>query len=216
MLTIRKEADRVYSLAFDNRKDLCLCFLRYQEYYESDNPRFQYQAFTWADYVTWYSKTRGSFSYSEDWMGFNFPADVIGKVKELGIPDPNHYDDLMSGVLGLITNDAEHKDVYLIGYQKGSAPTLDHEMAHAAFYLDGSYRDEVNDLLLQLPDSVRDRISSAIQELGYASSSVVDEIQAFALTGSRKRLWKGRAPKSLRTFYDDLERVYSKYRLKRA
>lgn len=216
MLTIRKEADRVYSLAFDNRKDLCLCFLRYQEYYESDNPRFQYKAFTWADYVTWYSKKRGSFSYSEDWSGFNFPANVIRDVQRLGILDPNRYDDLMSGALGLITNDSESTDVYLIGYQKGKTDTLDHEMAHAAFYLDGGYRAEVNDLLLQLPDEIMESLSTAIQELGYAKSSVVDEIQAFALTGSRSYLWKRRPPKALKTFYQDLEKVYSKYKLKRA
>lgn len=215
MLKLRKEAERVYSLSFDNRKELCLCFLRYQEFYESDNHRFQNRTFTWAEYITWYAKKRGSFSYAEDWSGFNFPANTIRVVQKLGIPDPNHYDRLMDGLLGLIEGEAETSDCYLIGFQTGHATTLDHEMAHAAYYLDETYRYEVESLVLALPENLGESLSTAIQTLGYAKSSVLDEIQAFALTGSRKLLWKGRTPRPLAKFYVELEKLYARHQLTR-
>lgn len=220
MFKLTKEAERVYLLAFDNRIDLCMTFLRYQEYYESDNKRFQHHRFTIAEYVSWYSKKDTGrkkyphhFTYAADWVGFNFPTRVIDQVIKLGIPDPNHYDSLMAGILGAIKDNAQNDDCYLIGIQTGQTATLEHEMAHALYFLDEDYRVAVGSLIEALPTEIHDRMAKGITRLGYADSSVNDEIQAFSLTGSRPHLWKGKPPHELALFYKKLEALYERRRL---
>lgn len=81
--------------------------------------------------MSWYVKEQskdGSFSYPQDWGGFNLPVDIISKVHELGIDDPNHYDSLMFALYRMIS--AQCDGAYLIGVGKG-VELDEHEMTHA-------------------------------------------------------------------------------------
>lgn len=71
MLKLQKITDKIYHLHFDKQYDLAMHFLRYQEYYECPNDRFYKNSFTLAEFMHWYAKEYGSFSYPEDWGGFN-------------------------------------------------------------------------------------------------------------------------------------------------
>src|SRR5579864_3597075 len=91
---ISEVRSRVFFLQFKRRYDLCMQFLRYQEYYESVNSKFRDHAFDLLTYMEWYSHNNklGYFSYPVDWSGFNIPGETIKKVWDLGIADKNIYD----------------------------------------------------------------------------------------------------------------------------
>jgi len=189
----------IYMLSFTNHIDLCYAFMRYQEFYESTNPRFYGKTFTWAEYIRWYTltnKKEGSnphaFYYASDWSGFNTPVEVIGKVHDLGIPDPNHYDDIMYGIYKLIMTECDK--AYLIGAAPGTS-TEKHELTHSLFYLNDEYRVKVvhairrahkNNKLIKDRVKLIDDMSKILFKVGYAESSIVDEINAFTTTGDHR------------------------------
>lgn len=189
MFKLTKEKDRIYHLNFDSPYDCAMAFLRYQEYYESENPRFYRKAFTIASYTDWYVKHNkrndtGKFTYHEDWSGFNFQTKIIDEVINLGIPDPNHYDTLMKGILEMIKSNADSDDCYIIGTSgKKEESAFIHEMAHALFYTNELYRTKIISVYESQELAVRNFLSNRLMEAGYAESSVIDEVQAFTIEG---------------------------------
>jgi hypothetical protein len=200
MFQLKKMRKGVYMLSFTNHIDLCYSFMRYQEFYESTNPRFYGKTFTWAEYIRWYTitnKKEGSnphaFYYASDWSGFNHPVEVIGKVHDLGISDPNHYDDIMYGIYKMIMTECDK--AYLIGAVPGTS-TEKHELTHAAFYLLPEYKNKVVSAIQKTHNAsqkyLNDRrkliegMTDVLFKMGYATSSIVDEINAFATTGDHK------------------------------
>ena len=67
-----KVADGIYLLRFKTQYELTSTFLRVQEHYES--PQFHGRIFTLEQYMDWYVARYGSFSYYQDWSGFNVPS----------------------------------------------------------------------------------------------------------------------------------------------
>jgi len=193
MFQLKKMREGVYMLSFTQHIDLCYAFMRYQEFYESTNPHFYGKTFTWAEYIRWYTltnKKEGSnphaFYYASDWSGFNHPLEVIGKVHDLGIPDPNHYDDIMYGIYKLIMTECDK--AYLIGAAPGTS-TEKHEMTHALYYLNSEYKNRVFGTIHTRNKNrtkLIDDMSDILFKMGYATSSIVDEINAFTTTGDMK------------------------------
>ncbi len=181
MFSFRKLRKRLYELRFDSTHEMCMTFLRYQEFYES--PRFEGRKFTIAEFMSWYVKDQsktGTFSYPQDWAGFNLPVRVIAQVRSLGIDDPNHYDDLMSFIYSTIV--AECDDAYLIGLEKSG--TLDrHEMTHAMFHIDGAYQQQVLHALEHVQKDLVEELKAILLDNGYAESTATDEVNAYVTTG---------------------------------
>jgi len=188
LFQLSKIKDRVFLLRFDREYDLAMSFLRYQEFYESLNPRFLGKKFTIAEYMAWYSADRNPkvpvFSYVKDWGGFNLPLKIIDQVNDLGIDDPNHYDALMKGVNGLI-KDNGNDDPYLIGTcGEGMGGAFDHEMSHALFYTNEEYRDSCFIEFNRLPQDVQAEYKYALYHMGYPEKVYVDELQAYIVGGN--------------------------------
>lgn len=181
MFAFRKLRDRLYELRFDDQHEMCMTFLRYQEFYES--PRYVGRKFTLAEYMSWYVKDQnkdGVFSYPQDWGGFNLPVDIIGRVHAMGIDDPNHYDHLMFALYRTISSQCD--GAYLIGV--GRDTVLDaHEVTHAMFHIDDAYRTKV---LAALEGQHRDLVAELKGRLlarGYAEVTALDEVNAYVTTG---------------------------------
>lgn len=189
MFRFKRSKDRVYELVFDDKYEMAMLFLRYEEFYES--PKYRGRKFTLAEYISWYTKkpeSPGLFNYHNDWTAFNLPAKIIKEVHDLGIQDPNHYDSIMLGLYGMMTSQDE--DPYLIGYKKGSTANS-HELSHAMYYLSKNYRDDVQAILKD--DNLTGIVwlfSEALRDIGYHDNSIEDEIQAYINTGLVKRLLK--------------------------
>lgn len=182
VFSFKKLRDRLYELRFDDQHEMCMTFLRYQEFYES--PRYVGRKFTLAEFMSWYVKDQnkdGSFSYPRDWGGFNLPVDIIAQVRNLGIDDPNHYDSLMHFVWRAIT--AECDGAYLIGVTQGAQ--LDrHEATHAMFHIDDAYRSKVMGVLQsQRNADLVGKLQVILMKSGYAEVTSLDEVNAYVTTG---------------------------------
>lgn len=182
---------RVFVLSFGNHYDLGMRFLRYQEYYESPCPDFKGTVFTLLDYMDWYAKANGGvFSYPDDWAGFNVPGWVFKEVLESGkIEDWNQYDEFMLSIINEIKVKLPPDDsdrFYLIGTRKGDEETVEHELAHAFYYIFPEYKREVNALIAKLqnerPELVR-LVYECLEDAGYDQTVHDDELQAYFATG---------------------------------
>lgn len=210
MFTFKKLRDQVYEVRFDEQREMCLSFLRYQEFYES--PKFQGKNFTWAEFISWYCRERnkkGLFSYMKDWGGYNLPASVISEVHAGGIKDPNNYDALMLSLCNMMDDDS-----YLLGtYDDKHNSVIDaHEMTHAMYSIDLEYKNKCIDLISEC-EKTQDLVNILMKN-DYAESSCYDEIQAYLTTsdeaymkkikmfnGVRKQAWFKELEKELRAIH---------------
>lgn len=187
MFKFTRLREGVYELRFDDLYELCMTFLRYQEFYES--PRYQDRKFTLAEYMSWYVKNQNdkdTFSYpSGDWGGFNIPAEVIGQVHALGIDDPNHYDSLMFALYRIMMSESEDGKAYLIGVQNDVEGLDDHEMTHAMFHLDATYSNRCMGVLFETHPDLLQLLREVLFAKGYTEKTFYDEVQAYLTTGGK-------------------------------
>jgi len=194
---IKEIKSRIFLFEFRDVYDMCMYFLRYQEFYESPSRRFRENSFEIFDFMRWYSKKygKGSFSYPNDWDGFNIPSTVIWKMwNEHLIPDKNIYDYEM-WMAWQECNAKLNKDVacptkpinqfYIIGVKKGNS-ALSHEIAHGLFYLYPEYRKEMTKLVKAIDPDIRKIINAGLKKLGYTPKVYIDETQAYMATGLNK------------------------------
>lgn len=172
---------KIVLLIFDTQLDITSTFLRFQEHYES--PKFRNKIFSLKEYKDWYIEEKGSFSYYEDWNGFNIPSYVLSPFKE-GKFDP--LDNNEKYLLDVLEEYIE--PFYVIGVHKGNLDnirkTLEHEVAHGLFYTREDYRDEVLSLIREYD---LDELKSFLRGLGgYCDEVIEDECHAYHINGSRK------------------------------
>ena len=182
---VKEVKKNVFLFEFQDQYDMCMTFLRYQEFYESPNPKFRGKRFKIVDFMEWYSKKfgKGLFTYPKDWGGFNFYGEIIAKVSSLIIEDHNHYDERMFEAYHKCKKKSDNKPFYIIGTLKGDDDAKDHEIAHAFFYLYPEYKKHMVKLVKKLDPDVRERINQELKKLGYTSYVFADEIQAYMSTG---------------------------------
>ena len=176
---------KIFLFKFKDDYQMAMHFLRYQEFYESPNPKFRNHAFKLLDFMEWYVKKdhQRVFSYPNDWAGYNFPGNNIKRVISAGIPDPNHYDAAMQEAYQQCIELAQSEDFYIIGSAAGDKFTLRHEIAHGLYYLDRTYKKEMNNLIKEIPNSAIKQMNEVLKKMGYTSAVFKDEIQAYLSTG---------------------------------
>lgn len=205
---VKKIIDKVYLVTTKKHYDLCMLFLRYQEFYESPNPKFRGKPFELLDFMEWYSGKygEGAFLYPVHWSGFNIPSRIIEEV-HCEITDWNKYDEEMNKIRVRLVEEVGGDDYYLIGAPQGKADTLDHEVAHGLFYTVPSYREEMTELVRKLDKTFYKEICSWLKKHGYTREVFVDEAQAYMSTGLPKEL-----EKSGKKYIKAFKSVYKKYR----
>lgn len=204
MFSFKKLRDSVYELKFDDQCELCLTFLRYQEFYES--PKFHNVKFTWAEFISWYCKEQnksGVFSYMRDWGGFNLPVSIIKEVHDLGISDPNNYDALMLELYSSMPHNA-----YLIGCTSNCKIDV-HEMTHAMYHIDRDYHVKCNDEIQKYENI--DELKQPLLSSGYAEVTVIDEIQAYITTGDHNFYKKIKNTKRYKHLEKALKDIHKKH-----
>lgn len=175
---LKEVKPNIFCLEFSHYYDMCMFFLRYQEFYESPSPKFRGKSFKILDFMRWYSLKFGNdaFTYPNDWSGFNCPDHIIEKVNTLGIPDKNDYDIMMWSVYQSCKKKAKGK-FYIIGVVKGNG-ALDHEIAHGLYYLNYHYKRDMDNLIKMMDPELRKAMNAYLLKVGYTSSVFVDETQA--------------------------------------
>ena len=140
--TIKKVKPNIFAVVVPNDYDRAMLFCKMQEYYESDSELFKGENFSIWDYMRWYSaKNKGVFTYTKDWNGFNIPFDVA---MHFMVPNEveSPYDEEMQTILDIIYFDmkADRTKAYIIGVKSDKGNTFKHEMCHALYYNNNTYK----------------------------------------------------------------------------
>lgn len=182
---IKEIKANIFQFEFKNNYDMCMYFLRYQEYYESSSSKFRGKKFEIFDFMKWYSLSygKGSFTYPDDWNGFNIPGHIIFDVWQKEISDVNKYDEVMIRAWDHCDVKASGQKFYIIGTVKNDKTAVEHEIAHGFFYLYPNYKKAMTKLVKSLDPKIRSTINAGLKKLGYTPKVYIDETQAYLSTG---------------------------------
>jgi hypothetical protein len=79
-----------------------------------------------------------------------------------------------------IGNDIEQDDkYYVIGSEPNNKDTINHELAHAFYYLYPAYKKKADLITDQLPQKIISGITSYLLSIGYNKKVLKDEFQAY-------------------------------------
>jgi hypothetical protein len=177
----------IYLYIFPNQFDLCSTFFRLQEFYESPIKKIRGKYFTYEQAIDAYAyldlerKETPEFTYFEDWNGFNVPGDVVLNFNFLFQDITKKEEKILNKI-----DYSKAEDFYILGVVKGDEETIQHEIAHAFYYLNKEYKKEMNNLLKQMPKRMRKRIEKELLSIGYCKQVLKDEIQAYLSTEIRE------------------------------
>lgn len=182
---------RTYHLVFDNQRDLAQTLMRLQEYYEGPNDSIRGHYFTLEEFLHQYTDAQGRFGYTTDWGGFNVPGHVVEAWRTLFSERDGltHKERQMMQVLDE-ARAGSSDPWYMIATGQGDLRTIRHELAHARYYLNHSYREGCDALLAELHPRDRRHMGRRLIRMGYTPAVESDEIQAYLSTSTAKELGK--------------------------
>lgn len=201
-VSIKEIHPNVYLCLFDRRYELCMTFVRIQEFYES--PKYRGKYFELEEFMDWWATEygNGSFDYPGRWNGFNIPGKVlINWMDALLINNGKERDvetvflNKLSYVIAKKPDDLNSyknlfKKTYIIGVhsEDGEMPkyTIDHELAHAFYYLYPQYKKSCKKLLSNLSLKTRTASTTELKKMGYDRYVIEDELQAYYSTSENK------------------------------
>lgn len=174
--------NQIYHIKFYKNYQLCMHFLRYQEYYES--PTYYKKFFTIIDFMEWYTNSFNNglyFSYTYDWAGFNIPSNVIDDflIEPSPIKDFNKYDEEMIKIFKTLKT--LNDKFYIIGTNFNNV-CLMHELSHAFFYISCEYRNNMLKLIKHIDTEDYKSFYNLLQK-DYHESVIEDEMIAYLSTG---------------------------------
>jgi hypothetical protein len=129
--------------------------------------------FTLEDYMDWYATQFGAFTYFEDWTGFNVPSTAFAPFYA------GRFDPLLRKerrLLGLFKKVSP--PFYVIGLYRQD--DLVHELAHALFFMNRTYRRAV---LAAMREYDTRAVARHLSSLGYHDRVLDDEVQAYLIAG---------------------------------
>jgi len=195
----------ILHLIFSSQKEMTVTMFRPQEYYECGSKQVRNKTFTFEDFLDFYAEEDGAVDYFEKVQGFNIPSDSL--------EDFFHKFDLSRREKKLykITRKFISKPYYVLATKEGDATTLDHELAHAQYYLNSEYRIQAQSLIRNMRADLRRQIMQCLKDKGYDKSVIDDEINAFMSTSGLKYLRQNvklNVNKIDITPFEDLAKVY--------
>jgi len=195
-IKVKKLFPKIYLLMFDTQYELCMSFVRWQEFYES--PKFRGKYFDLEEYIDYWSKDfgGGSFDYPAVWGGFNIPGKVIDDWISISVEkqDRDRENEVLILLCDTLRNDNLYlRDTYIIATHKEQEEreintTIDHELAHAFYYVYPEYKSSCNKLLKKVSKVAYTNAKVMLVKLGYCRASIKDEMQAYFSTYNEKEI----------------------------
>jgi hypothetical protein len=188
MFKSKKPIKNCLLLEFDTQKDLALAFCRVEEYYEG-NPRVNGKYLSFVDFIDAFMTDDGKLDYFHYWTGFNIPGNIYMKWSQNNMSEKTYWETALA--------DAVYKKIdftkpfYIIGGKKGDMEVIDHEIAHALYYMNIEYKDMMDTANYQFYKNLRGEYSKmvkALKKMGYGDNVIKDEVQAYMSTSGKKEL----------------------------
>lgn len=213
MYKISKPVDNCILFEFEKQKDLSLSFCRVQEFYESDKPELKGKHFTFEELVKTLMDDIGNIDYFSYWEGFNVPGKVW-KAWSQNITDFSIHELRLD--TEIISNYGYSDNYYVIGALVNDKVTIDHEIAHALYYTNTEYRNEINVLISEFlvkQEEQYKKLENVLSEMGYAESVLQDEIHAYLATSKKRELIEdfGLDYEKIQLFVKKMKKVLRKY-----
>jgi len=174
--------NNILLVTFKTQKELTFTMCRPQEYYEASSSKLRGNVFSFEKLVEHYTDDNGYISYFNYWSGFNLPGEVFTDFLnkfDLTMREQKLYNLVKSHI---------NKPYYLIACKKEDNVTLEHELVHAHYYLNPTYKQAANILVKHMNPELRKDLTRKLKFLGYTNAVIVDEINAYMATSSTKYL----------------------------
>lgn len=188
MFKTKKPIKNCLLLEFNTQKDLALAFCRVEEYYEG-NPKVNGKYLSFVDFIDAFMTDDGKLDYFHYWTGFNIPGNIYMEWSQKNMSDKTYWETALAQAISSKL-DLE-KPFYIIGSKKGSKNVIDHEIAHALYYMNSNYKSAMNELNYNFNKQYRMQYCKVVKNLksmGYGQNVVRDEIQAYMSTSKKKEL----------------------------
>ena len=208
---IKKLLDGVIGVMFANRVELNSTMLRFGEYYES--AKFRGKIFTLHEFKKWYiknsvgGKKTGKFTYYHDWSGFNIPSTILKPFYD------GKFNPLSDKEKEFLKKFKKYKGKYYIiaVYRGMDSYSQMHEIAHALFYINPEYRNQVLRILKDVDPVIKKQIFAYLRKYVYNKSVWMDEMHAYILTGLKHSEKHGVNVVKLIHIRKSLEETFFKY-----
>lgn len=193
--TLKEVKPNIFAIIVPDDYDRAMLFCRVQEFYESDNRLYKDQDFDIWDFMRWYSRENNRmFTYTRDWTGFNLPFNTALNCI-IGIKDRNPYDIVMQEIIDKILLTENPADAYIIGVKFDRGFTFKHEMCHALYHTNRSYKAKAdNTTNNEMSLSIYGTLADNLIQIGYDQSVINDEIQAYMMTNYKSKYFSKNAP----------------------
>jgi hypothetical protein len=153
----------------------------------------------------------GRIDYFSKWIGFNIPGHSIIEWADLHCPD---YTTKEIEVFKHLHDKLDlTQPFYIIAAKEGNTDVMDHEIAHALYYLEKSYKARMSGLVLHFKMHCPKhyiKIRNWLKDMGYNKSVFTDETQAYMSTSTKKELMKKFSFTS--TEYKEMEQIVLEFR----
>jgi hypothetical protein len=198
---------------FKTQKDLALSFCRVEEYYEG-NEKIRGQYLLMETFIDHFMDDDGKINYFHYWTGFNIPGDVFSKWFKMHASDKSKWETALAEEVSKKIDFT--KPFYVIGGKKGDMNVIDHELAHALYFMDKAYAAEMSEVTFRFCKEHRkdyNKVVKKLKKMGYGENVIADEVQAYMSTSTKKELVEKfdidfEGTKSIRT---EFRKVLSKY-----
>ena len=188
MFKTKKPIKNCLLLEFNTQKDLALAFCRVEEYYEG-NPKVNGKYLSFVEFIDAFMTDDGKLNYFHYWTGFNIPGNIYLEWAQQNMSDRTKWELALANVISKKL-DLE-KPFYVIGGVKGDIEVIDHEIAHALYYMNPEYKDMMDTANYQFYKNLRGEYSKmvkALKKMGYGDNVIKDEVQAYMSTSGKKEL----------------------------
>jgi hypothetical protein len=183
---VLKPFPNVLFFEFESHKEMLMTMFRIQEYYESPFDKIRNNYFTVEQFIDAYMEEDGELDYFAKWGGFNVPGHIV---KDFFFNFRFDLTDREKILKKGIEENLSSKDLfYIIATRKGQSTCMNHELAHALYYLDEGFKNKALGLVLSMPSRERDQIHTVLAGMGYTPGVFDDEIQAYLSTSEKKYL----------------------------
>ncbi len=179
-LKFRSITPEIVHITLPTRNELAQTLIRFQEHYESPFPDIRGKIFTLGMVRAKGGRKKpgvasyeGGKHYTAEWSGYNFPGSTLDPfIKGLFDPLTSIEQDIVEALR------YRQDRFYVIGTYGDDDPgdTLNHEIAHALYYVNADYKAAVDSVLAPMDLA---GIKQMLRDWGYCEEVLDDEVQAY-------------------------------------